>query len=189
MKKNIRINIPGQYNVQNATAAFVVATLLGISPKKAKDGLNSFVGVKRRFEFVGEVGGALIYDDYAHHPLEIKAVLTAAREWFPQRRIVAVFQPHTYSRTKALFSQFASSFKGASVVALMDIYSSAREKKDPNVSSKRLAQETKKYVKKSYYIGEHREATNWIKKNVRRGDLLLTLGAGDVFYLHKNLIK
>ena len=186
--KNIKINIPGQYNVQNATAAFVVATLLGISPKKVKDGLNSFVGVKRRFEFVGEVGGMLIYDDYAHHPLEIKAVLKAVREWFPDRRVVAVFQPHTYSRTKALFSQFAMSFKGADVSAFMDIYSSAREKKDPNVSSERLAQETKKYVKNSYYIGSHKEATYWLKKNLRSGDLLLTLGAGDIFYLHEDLL-
>ena len=188
MVKNIRINIPGQYNVQNATAAFVVATLLGVSPKRAKEGLNSFVDVKRRFEFVGEVGGTLIYDDYAHHPLEIKAVLKAAREWFPHRRIVAVFQPHTYSRTKALFNEFAMSFKGADVSAFMDIYSSAREKKDPNVSSERLAQETKKYVKNSYYIGGHKEASNWLKKNLRRGDLLLTLGAGDIFYLHEELL-
>jgi len=186
--KNMKINIPGQYNVQNATAAFVVATLLGISPKKVKDGLNSFVGVKRRFEFVGEVGGMLIYDDYAHHPLEIKAVLKAARQWFPDRRVVAVFQPHTYSRTKALFGQFAESFKGANVSAFMDIYSSAREKKDPNVSSERLAQETKKYVKNSYYIGSHKEATYWLKKNLRSGDLLLTLGAGDIFYLHEDLL-
>lgn len=187
--KDIRINIPGQYNVLNATAAFVVAALVGIKPNVAKEGLTAFKGVKRRFEFVGEAGGVLVYDDYAHHPLEIKAVLAAARQWFPKTRIVALFQPHTYTRTKALFKEFAKSFKGADVVALMDIYSSAREKKDKTVSSEALSRETKKYLKNSYYIGGHKTALGWLKKNLKKGDLLLTLGAGDVFYLHEGLVK
>ena len=187
--KNIRINIPGQYNVLNATATFIVAKLFGISPNVAKEGLAAFVGVKRRFEFVGEVGGAKIYDDYAHHPLEIRAVLAATRQWFPERRIVAVFQPHTYTRTKVLFAEFATSFDDADVVAFMDIYSSAREEKDPTVNSLNLAKETRRHNKEAYYIGGHEEAANWLEKNLRRGDLLLTLGAGDIFYLHEALIK
>jgi len=131
----------------------------------------------------------LIYDDYAHHPKEIKAVLKAARDWFPGRRLVAIFQPHTYTRTKALFSEFAKAFKEADIVSFMDIYASAREKKDKSVSSKLLAQETKKQGKDAYYNGNHKQTIEWFKKHVKSGDVVFTLGAGDIFYLHKDLLK
>jgi len=129
----------------------------------------------------------LVYDDYAHHPQEIRAVLRAAREWFPQKRLVAIFQPHTYTRTRALFSEFAQAFEDADLVDFMDIYSSAREKKDKEVSSKLLAEETKKYRKDVFYSAGHGDTIRWINKHLRPGDLILTLGAGDIFYIHKYL--
>jgi UDP-N-acetylmuramoyl-L-alanyl-D-glutamate--2,6-diaminopimelate ligase len=187
--KEITIRVPGDYNVLNAAAAFVVGKFLGIGDGELTKGMWAYAGCQRRFEIAGEGRGVTIIDDYAHHPKEIKAVIKAAKEWYPGRRIVAVFQPHTYSRTKALFTDFASSFGDADVAAFMDIYSSAREKKDESVSSERLAEETKKLKKESYYIGGHQEAATWLKKNLKKGDVALTLGAGDIFYLHSGILK
>ena len=186
---DISIRVPGDYNVLNAAAAYIVGNFVGLSEAVLKKGLWEYLGCQRRFEVVGEARGITIVDDYAHHPKEIKAVLAASREWYPGRRIVAVFQPHTYSRTKALFADFASSFNDADVAAFMDIYSSAREEKDVSVSSERLARETKKMKKESYYIGGHKKAVTWLKKNLKKGDVLLTLGAGDIFYIHSDLLK
>ena len=186
--KDISIRVPGDYNVLNTAAAYVVGNFLGLTDVVLKKGLWEYSGCRRRFEVVGDVRGVKIVDDYAHHPKEIKAVLAAARKWYPGRRIVTVFQPHTYSRTKALFADFASSFEDADVAAFMDIYSSAREEKDESVNSERLAQETKKYKKESYYIGGHKQAVSWLKKNLKKGDVLLTLGAGDIFYIHQEIL-
>jgi UDP-N-acetylmuramoyl-L-alanyl-D-glutamate--2,6-diaminopimelate ligase len=186
---DISIRVPGNYNVLNAAAAYVVGNFLGLSEAVLKKGLWGYLGCQRRFEVVGEARGITIVDDYAHHPKEIKAVLAASRAWYPGKRIVAVFQPHTYSRTKALFADFATSFDDADVAAFMDIYSSAREEKDASVSSESLARETKKMKQESYYIGGHKKATAWLKKNLKKGDVLLTLGAGDIFYIHNDLLK
>src|SRR3990167_557518 len=114
---DISIRVPGDYNVLNAAAACIVGNFVGLSEAVLKKGLWEYLGCQRRFEVVGEARGITIVDDYAHHPKEIKAVLAASREWYPGRRIVAVFQPHTYSRTKALFADFASSFNDADVAA------------------------------------------------------------------------
>lgn len=189
-KYHLTIKVPGQYNIQNATAAFIVGKFYGIPDKQLIEGIADFTGTKRRFEKVGETKNkALIYDDYAHHPEEIKAVLSAAKEWFPGKRIIAVFQPHTYSRTKALFNDFAQAFGNADEVVLMDIYSSAREEKDPEVSSELLAKETKRYHNHVYYTKGHRETLEWLKSNIKNGDVVFTLGAGDIFYLHKGMLK
>jgi len=186
---SLSINVPGVYNVLNATAAFIVGKFIGIDEGFLKKGLKKYKGCRRRFEKIGEVRGVTIYDDYAHHPKEILAVLAATKEWFPKRRLVAIFQPHTYSRTKALFNDFAQSFSSADVVAFMDIYASAREKPDREINSKRLAEQTKKYQSRVFYTGGASETLSWIKKKVRAGDILITLGAGDIFHLHKNLLK
>jgi UDP-N-acetylmuramate--alanine ligase len=189
-KYHLSIKVPGLYNILNATAAFIVGKFYSIPDEKLIAGIADFAGVKRRFEKVGETkSGALVYDDYAHHPEEIKAVLSAAKEWFPGKRIVAVFQPHTYSRTKALFNEFAQSFGDADIVALMDIYSSAREEKDPEVSSALLAQETQKYHSNVYYTKGHEETLEWLKGNIKKDDVVLTLGAGDIFYLHAAMLE
>lgn len=186
--KNIILKVPGEYNILNATAAFAAADFLVSDQEKIKNGLEDYRGCRRRFEKIGEKNGILIYDDYAHHPKEIASVLGAAREWFPEKRIIAIFQPHTYSRTKALFDKFAKAFSDADSVAFMDIYSSAREKDTLGVTSKKLAEETKKYHPDVNYTGGHAGTLRWIKKNAKPGDIIFTLGAGDIFHLHKDLI-
>ncbi len=150
-----------------------------------KRGLQNFKGVRRRFEKMGEINGVLFYDDYAHTPNEIRATLGAAREWFNNQRIVAVFQPHTYSRTKALLSEFAKSFSDSDIVGVMDIYASARENDTLGMSGELLAKEISRYHKNVAYTGNHERTIEWIKKNSKSGDIVLTLGAGDIFLLHR----
>ena len=187
--EDLVLNIPGRFNTQNATAAFIAGRFLGLQEDPLRKGLEKYLGCRRRFEKIGEIDGVSIYDDYAHHPKELKALLLAAKEWFGDRRVVALFQPHTYSRTKALFNDFSRSFGDADVIAFMDIYASAREKPDLGVNSKKLAQEVKKYQRHVYYTAGQKETVSWIKREVRVGDVLITLGAGDIFHLHKNLLK
>ena len=181
------INIPGEFNIRNATATFIVGVILGISENNLRKGLVAFQGCRRRFEKMGQYKGALLYDDYAHPPSEIVSVLKATRGWYPQKRIVAIFQPHTFSRTKALFNDFSKAFKNADVVGFMDIYASARESFDATVSSEGLADEVKKYHENVYYLGKHEETLKWNDENVKKGDIVLTMGAGDIFHLYDKL--
>ncbi|MCK4588377.1 UDP-N-acetylmuramate--L-alanine ligase, partial [Candidatus Woesebacteria bacterium] len=168
---------------------FIVSRFLGLKNEQIQKGLYKSTGSKRRFEKVGKSkSGALVYDDYAHHPTQIKSVLSAAKERFPKKRLISLFQPHTYTRTKALFDQFAKSFGQADIALFMDIYASAREFKNETVSSKALAKEVSKHKKESYYVGNHQGATRWLKKHTGPEDLILTLGAGDVFYIFEDLL-
>lgn len=183
----IILNVPGEFNARNATGALVVGRFLGLNDDLIKRGLHRFLGSRRRFEKVRQIGGTSYYDDYAHHPAEIAATLAAAKAWFPKRRIVALFQPHTFSRTKALFQGFAKSFKTADVVALMDIYASAREKPDGETTSEMLAKATKKHAKSVFYTGNHKNTLKWTESHIKRGDVVITMGAGDIFYLYKEL--
>lgn len=187
---DITLSVPGKFNVYNATAAFLAAREVwsGVDNQLVA-ALKDYRGCQRRFEKIGEKNGILVYDDYAHHPTEIKATLEAARQWFPKRRIIAVFQPHTYSRTKALFSEFAKSFKDADIVAFMDIYSSARETTLAGVNSQKLAHETAKYHKNAHYTGNHKTTVEFLTKQAARGDVIITMGAGNIFYIHAELIK
>ncbi len=188
-KISLCLKVPGRFNIQNATAAFLVGRFLGIKEPLLKKGLLKYKGCRRRFEKIGERKGILVFDDYAHHPQELKAILKAAREWFPQKRIMAVFQPHTYSRTRSLLAQFAKAFAQADTVAFMDIYASAREAKDKTISSRLLAERTKKFKKNVFYSAGHEQTLNWLKDYLKPGDVVLTLGAGDIFHLHKDLLK
>lgn len=185
--EEFELNIPGKFNVANATAAAIVARFYGISEDLIKRGLKEFNGTRRRFEKMGEKDGVLFYDDYAHTPNEIQATLSAAREWFKDRRIIAIFQPHTYSRTKALFGEFAKSFNDADVVGIMDIYASAREKDNLGMSGDLLANEIAKYYKNVNFAGDHNKVIKWIKENTKSGDVILTMGAGDIFRIYKML--
>jgi UDP-N-acetylmuramate--alanine ligase len=187
LMRGLQINIPGEFNVLNATAAAIVADFYKVPEEKIREGLARYLGCRRRFEEVLHYNGAVFIDDYAHHPTEIQLVLKSARQYLRGRRIIAIFQPHTYSRTKALFSQFSRSFDNADIVGFMDIYSSAREKKDNSVSSKMLAETTRKNKENSFYLGGHNSALSWIKKNVKIGDVVLTMGAGDIFHLYEYL--
>lgn len=188
------LRVPGRHNTENAAASAVLANYLGLSWEKIKEHLATYQGSKRRFEFVGESNGIKLYDDYAHHPEEIKATLQAAREWFSQGGLTVIFQPHTYSRTKALLSEFANCFEKADNVIISDIYASEREKEDSGINAKVLAWETRKYHPRVFYGGGERETVEVIREKrekgeIRKGDIVFTMGAGDIFRWHKNIVK
>ena len=187
--KDISINLPGKYNVKNAVAAYAVGNLLGISEENLRKGLNRYLGCRRRFEQMPFYKGATFYDDYAHHPKEIENVIETTRQWFRKRRIIVIFQPHTYSRTKALLDQFSKSFNKADIVGIMDIYASAREKADPKLSSEVLVKAVKRHKDKVVYLKDHANTIKWIENNVNAKDIVLTLGAGDIFHLYDKIKK
>ncbi|MBI4300838.1 MAG: UDP-N-acetylmuramate--L-alanine ligase [Chloroflexi bacterium] len=169
--------IPGTHNVLNALAAAAVASALGVDPDVTKQTLATFRGARRRFEIKGEAAGVTVVDDYAHHPTEIRATLAAARGRFGERRLVCVFQPHTFSRTKLLLADFATCFQQADDVIIVDIYA-AREINEWGISSADLASAIEK--PHARYIGELEEAARVLQRELRAGDVLLTLGAGDI---------
>jgi len=181
--------IPGKHNAANALAAGIVASHLGISWEKIRQELATFRGTKRRFEKIAQKEGILFFDDYAHHPTEIKATLEAARAWFANRRIICVFQPHTFSRTKALFSEFSKCFNKADEVIITDIYPSAREKPDPTINSLILVNEIQKHHKKAIYIGKMEEVADYLKNHILPADIILTMGAGDIYKIHQALLE
>ncbi len=187
------IGVVGEHNAVNALGALVATLETGISIERARKGLSVFTGSKRRFEYVGKLAsGALLYDDYAHHPTEIRQTLSAFRKTFPKKRIVCIFQPHTYSRTKSLFEQFSSSFKDADIAILTNIYSSLREEKDNTVSSGLLAQSVAKFNKNVLYLPELSDVIEYIDKNSFGKDtIIISMGAGNVYKISEklNLIK
>ncbi len=172
----VRLRVPGAHNASNAMAALAVTDFLGVPFRVAREALTEFYGVARRFEVKGEAGGVVVVDDYAHHPTEIQATLRAAEERFPDRRIWAVWQPHTYSRTRQLLTEFAASFEAADEVIVLPIYP-ARESDTLGVSAADVVG--------AMYHGRVRaaesleEAFTWLGTEVRAGDVVLTLGAGD----------
>jgi UDP-N-acetylmuramate--alanine ligase len=172
----VRLRVPGLHNVRNALAAIAVALELEIDFGKVCRALAEFGGVGRRFQILGEVGDVIIIDDYAHHPTEIKATLAAARQQYGNRRLWAIWQPHTYSRTKLLLSQFAGSFAEADRVIILDIYRS-RETDSLGMDAADIASGINH--PKTDYVGRIENAVNFLLDRVRPGDVLLTLGAGD----------
>lgn len=185
----IKLKVPGRFNAYNALAAFAVADYCGISFADIKKGLESFGGSRRRFEFIKEIGGIKIYDDYAHHPLEVKATLRAVTKQISHKRIIAIFQPHTYSRTKTLLNDFAKSFEHTDVVLVTEIYASAREKKDKTISGKILAEKIKENKSKVFFKKGKKEVADFLQKESRKGDVIITMGAGDIFNWHNSIIK
>lgn len=184
-----KIKVPGDHNILNATAAIITCLNLGVSLNKIKNGLLAFGGTKRRFEFIGKIDEIFLYDDYAHHPLEVKTTLKTAREIFSKKRLICIFQPHTYSRTKALFDEFSKSFKNADIVIITDIYASAREKKDKSIRSEKLVEAIKRYQKEVKYIGKVESVAKYLRRIKKPGDVIFTLGAGDIFNYHKLIIS
>ena len=180
---DVKLQVPGLHNVKNALAAAAAALTLGVPPKAIRDGLMAFRGAGRRFEHLGSCRGAEIYDDYAHHPGELRALLEAART-LGYQRVVCAFQPHTYSRTKALFDDFVSVLKTPDVTLLTDIYA-ARETNDVGISSKDLADE----IPGSIYCPTLDDLTRRLLELARPGDLILTVGAGDVYTVGKALAQ
>ncbi|MCL5435242.1 MAG: UDP-N-acetylmuramate--L-alanine ligase [Patescibacteria group bacterium] len=187
------VGVVGEHNAVNALGALVVALEAGFSVEQVRRGLSLFTGSKRRFEYVGKLAsGASLYDDYAHHPTEIKQTLSAFRKTFPKEKIICIFQPHTYSRTKSLFEQFSSSFKDADIVILTNIYPSLREEKDETVSSGLLAESVAKFNKNVLYLPELSDVVEYIDKNSFGKDtIIISMGAGNVYKISErlNLIK
>jgi len=172
----VRLRVPGRHNASNAMAALVVADFLGIPFSVARQALTSFRGVARRFEVKGEAEGVVVVDDFAHHPTEIRATLQAARERFPDRRIWAVWQPHTYSRTRELMDEFALAFEDADRVIVLPIYA-AREKDTLGVSAADAAALMDHPHVEA--VGSLRAAVERLLHSVSDEDVVLTLGAGD----------
>lgn len=184
------IGVLGEFNCLNALAAIAACLELGLSIDKIKEGLAIYSGSKRRAEFVGELEkGALLYDDYAHHPTEIKRTLEAFRKNYTNSNIVCIFQPHTYSRTKTLFEQFTSSFTAADELIMMDIYPSLREEKDDTVSSEMLIDRISKIHKSAIFLPKADDVVKYLdEKSYGRGTIIITMGAGDVYQI-KNSLK
>lgn len=179
---HVSLRVPGLHNVKNALAAAAAAAALGVSGEAVERGLGQFGGAGRRFEYKGSFRGAEIYDDYAHHPGELKALLDAAHT-LGYQRVICAFQPHTYTRTAALFDDFVEVLKQPDVALLAEIYA-ARETNDIGISSKDLAAR----IPGAHYCATLPEVTAALRELARPGDLILTVGAGDIYTAGEALI-
>ncbi len=184
----VEINLPGEHNVCNALAAVGIALELEIDKDRITEGLRNFRGVERRFQIKAEIDDILIVDDYGHHPVEIRAVLDAIKKnW--KRRTIAVFQPHRYSRTKDLFMDFVHAFSDADVVVLTDIYPAGEEPVE-EISSKRLYEAMKEHgYRNIHYIESMEDIPLFLESTVRKGDMVITLGAGDIWQAGERFVK
>lgn len=179
---DFELTVPGIHNVSNALSVIALADYLGVDLRKIKRSLVKFVNAKRRYEIKKEEKGILVIDDYAHHPTEIRATLLGVAEFHPNRRVWAVFQPHQYSRTRLLFEDFSKSFVGVHKVIISDIYEARDSEEDKKaVTSKKLAQAINAWSGNAEYIGSFDEIAEYLRKNARKNDLVLTLGAGPVY--------
>lgn len=171
-----RVPVPGRHNALNATGALITGLLAGLSFETCAAGLVKFNGVDRRFQLKGEAGGVSVYDDYGHHPTEVRATLQGFREKFPDRRLVVLFQPHRYSRTELCWPEFVSCFGQCDELLLTDIYA-AGEKPIEGITAARLAQEVKHGAAR--YLARSDDLADRILPTLKVGDIFLTLGAGD----------
>lgn len=184
---HIDLKVIGLHNISNALAAAATALSMGISAEIIKKGLEAFTGTARRFEYKGELNGITVVDDYAHHPDEITATLSTAAN-YPHNKLWCVFQPHTYTRTKAFFDGFVESLCLADAVVLADIYA-AREQNTVGISSEDLYNAIRKTGKEVYYFPSFDLIEKFLLKNCKKGDLLITMGAGNVVNIGDNLLK
>ncbi len=186
-ERKFSLRVHGDHNILNALAAIALADLLGLSDEVIHAGLAAFTGTDRRFEYKGQVNGVNIIDDYAHHPTEIRATLSAAAQ-YPHRRLWCVFQPHTYTRTKAFLEEFASALSLADEIILADIYA-AREKDTLGISSETLQEKIRSLGHSCHYFPTFEAIENYLLKNCTKDDLLITMGAGDVVKVGENLLQ
>ena len=177
---------PGAHNRLNAAAALAVAKHEQLNMEQARGALAQFAGVWRRFEYKGDCNGAPVYDDYAHHPTEIKASIDGARELYPDKKIIVAFQPHTYTRTAALFDELAKSFAAADAVLFLPIYA-AREDNESGVSSRELAVKALEFIPESSYAESFEQAAQQLRHQLSDHDVLVVMGAGDVTELAATL--
>jgi len=183
----VRLPVPGRHNVANALAAIAVGTELGVGFDRVRAGLAGFSGVERRFQRRGEAGGVLVIDDYGHHPTEIRAVLATLSLVTPGRRSVVLFQPHRFTRTRALWSEFCGAFTDADRVLVTDVYS-AGEPSIEGVDAERLASGIATRTGRGEYVGNLEAARTRLCDSVEPGDVVLTLGAGDVWKVGEELL-
>lgn len=179
---SLHLKQPGVHNLLNASAALAVTKHEKLNIDEAKTALQNFAGTWRRFEYKGILNGAPVYDDYAHHPTEIKMTLKAMCEAHPEQRIVAVFQPHTYTRTVALFKDFAKAFAGADEMIIVPIYA-AREENTTGISSRELAVKSLEYAPKTRFSESLEAAETELRKTIKPGDAVVIMGAGSVTQL------
>ena len=184
----ITLQAPGEHNVKNALAAVATGLELDIDFKTIKAGLEKFRGVFRRFQLKYD-NGVMVIDDYAHHPTEVQATLNAAHKGWPERRVVAVFQPHLFSRTQDLYKEFGLSFFDAEVLVVTDVYPS-REKPIPGVTGKLIADTAEQYGHKNViYVQDKNNIATTLKEVIRAGDIIITMGAGDIYRSGEELVK
>jgi len=185
---HIRLQIPGTHNVQNALAAIAVGLQLNVPFEKVKAGIEKFTGVFRRWEVKAEVDGVTVIDDYAHHPTEIRVTLAGAKAGW-RRRVICVFQPHLYSRTRDFYEDFGRAFFNADVLVLTDVYP-AREEPIQGVTGELIANAAKEFGHKHvHYIPDKKEVSDVLMQMKRRGDMIITMGAGDIWRFGEEFIK
>ncbi len=190
-RKNIgrfRINLPGRHNVANALAAIGVGLELGLRRNDIREAIRSFRGVHRRIEYIANIKGVRIFDDYGHHPTEIAVTLQTLRDYFPRQRIIAVFQPHRFTRTYHLFDQFAKSFFNADLVIVTEIYA-AHEMPIAGVTGQALAKRLAREQGGIHFIGKIGRIPGFLKRILKVGDVVVIQGAGDINQVARTLMK
>lgn len=186
-KERYQLSVVGEHNISNALSCIALASIYGLDKDIIQRAFKAFTGTDRRFEYKGNKDGITIIDDYAHHPTEIDATIRAAQK-YPHKDLWVAFQPHTYTRTKAFLDDFAKSLSHADKVILADIYA-AREKDPGDISSKDIADRIEKLGTEVHYLGDFDSIQNFIEKNLVNGDLLITMGAGNIVEVGENLLK
>lgn len=185
-KCHVTLSVTGEHNIYNSLASFAAAQFMGIADKDILEGLVQYGGTDRRFQLKGKIGDVTIIDDYAHHPDEIATTIETVKH-YPHNKLWVVFQPHTYTRTYSLLGEFAKTLAKADEVILADIYA-AREKNTLGISSRDLQKEVEKYNSKVHYFPTFDEIENFLLENCSSGDLLITMGAGDVVKIGDHLL-
>lgn len=185
---NITVGVPGEHNVKNALAAVTVGLEIGVPFQKIADALTQFSGVYRRFEVKGEVGGVMVVDDYAHHPTEVKATLNAIRQGW-NRRIVAIFQPHTYTRTRDFYEEFGKAFFNAEQAIITDVYP-ARERPIQGITGELIANSATGFGHRHVlYIADRNEVAMRAMELIQPGDIVVTMGAGDIWKTAEEILE
>lgn len=185
---SIRLQVPGNHNVQNSLAAIAVGLELGVPFEKVKSGIEQFTGVYRRWEKKGELNGITVYDDYAHHPTECKATLAGVKAAW-RRRVVCVFQPHLYSRTRDFYEEFGKSFLLSDVLVVTDIYA-AREEPIQGVSGELIVNAAQRFGHKEvHYVPDKKKLASFLMSTARSGDIVITMGAGDIWKIGEEFLR
>jgi UDP-N-acetylmuramate--alanine ligase len=184
----ITLQVPGNHNVQNALAAITVGLELAVPFEKIRAGIERFTGVYRRWEFKGEAEGITLYDDYAHHPTECRATLSGVKAGW-RRRVVCVFQPHLYSRTRDFYEEFGKAFLLSDVLVVTDVYP-AREEPIQGITGELIINAAKQFGhKETYYVADKTALPSSLKRIVRAGDIVITMGAGDIWKFGEQFLK